>query len=31
MKLKKGKETITLNNPIQIAAFLAAGWIEVKK
>ena len=31
MKLKKGKETITLSNPIQIAAYLSAGWTEVKK
>lgn len=31
MKLKKGKETINLSNPIQIAAYLSSGWTEVKK
>ena len=29
--LRKGKETIRLTNPIQIAAFLNNGWTEVGK
>ena len=29
MKLKKGKSTITLTDPIQIAAYKHAGWEEV--
>lgn len=29
--LRKGKETIRLTNPIQIAAFKNGGWTEVIK
>lgn len=31
MKLKKDNLTITLTNPIQIAAYISAGWYEVKE
>lgn len=29
MKLKRGKETVELTNPIQISAYKKSGWEEV--
>lgn len=29
--VKKGKETYTLSNPIQVSAFINNGWVIVEK